>query len=59
MRYYQRRPPTLERYARFLDEALAADVITADDRATLAERMPIEGVAAVRARLAHTGQETS
>ena len=50
--WYEYHPPTAEQYALFLDRAVSAEAISAEDRAEFASLTPIEGVAAVRARLA-------
>ncbi|MGI5222149.1 hypothetical protein [Nocardia sp. CA-290969] len=50
--WYEYHPPSAREYQQFLDAAVAGSAITAEDRDALAELPPIDGVAAIRARLA-------
>ncbi|WP_280421960.1 hypothetical protein [Nocardia carnea] len=51
VRWYEDHPPTVEAYGQLLDAAVDGGAITSRERADLAARTPIEGVAALRALL--------
>ncbi|MEU9516812.1 hypothetical protein [Micromonospora sp. NPDC048169] len=56
VRWMEAHPPTTVEYRKLLDRAVGDGVLTIEDRATLATVTPIEGVAALRARMAVAAQ---